>query len=309
MLYFVFILKIKFKLKQDMLKQFILSSLFISSFSILVNGQEETDDKNLQSYTPSVLINKGSSEIKLFNNLYTQTLFFNEDNESVDAGGRSTFFTSIFEANYGLSKNVSLGAELWFKSANFGPSDSSPLETLNFGNSDMSRTGLSGVGLRIKFNPVKKWTHLSVQSTLLANVLEDPDGSVSNQPFLDGDRHQWITRIFYDKSFGSKFQIFTQLAAWVNIDREFEQQNTNVSTPIDIFGSYFATNKLTFYVQNQFWPSLGSEGISSFFVQSGAGVKYQLFKGFEVEGLYTKFVYGQNTGAGETFNVGFRVIY
>jgi hypothetical protein len=81
-----------------------------------------------------------------------------------------------------------------------------------------------------------------------------------------------------------------------------------VAIPLDVFASYFATNKLTFYLQNQIWPSLGSEGLSSYFYQSGIGVKYLVFKGVELEGLYTKFLFGENTGAGETFNIGIRIL-
>ena len=62
------------------------------------------------------------------------------------------------------------------------------------------------------------------------------------------------------------------------------------------------------YLQNQFWPSIGSEGLPSYFVQEGLGVKYQLFKGVELESSYTMFVIGKDTGAGQTFNLGVRIL-
>jgi hypothetical protein len=288
------------------------NNLIFLFFSILlrisVSGQEEPNSQNLQDYTPSVLINEGQTEYKIFNNIYTQTKFFNESGNKKDAGGRSTYLTSILEYNYGVSSNFTLGGELWFKSVKIGNSNSNPFGVLSFTNSETARTAISGLGLKIKFNPIKKWKRLSVQSTFLANVISDPKSENLNQPFLDNNRHQWITKAFYDKQFGQKFQLFMQLATWVNIDKELAKEDMGVAIPLDVFASYFATNKLTFYLQNQIWPSLGSEGLSSYFYQSGIGVKYLVFKGVELEGLYTKFLFGENTGAGETFNIGIRIL-
>jgi len=288
------------------------NNLIFLFFSILlrisVSGQEDSNSQNLQDYTPSVLINEGQTEYKIFNNIYTQTKFFNESGNKKDVGGRSTYFTSILEYNYGVSSNFTLGGELWFKSVKIGNSNSNPFGVLSFTNSKTARTAISGLGLKIKFNPIKKWKRLSVQSTFLANVISDPKSENLNQPFLDNNRHQWITKAFYDKQFGQKFQLFMQLATWVNIDKELAKEDTGVAIPLDVFASYFATNKLTFYLQNQIWSSLGSEGLSSYFYQSGIGVKYLVFKGVELEGLYTKFLFGENTGAGETFNIGIRIL-
>lgn len=283
---------------------FLFATLLLTSS---INAQEET--KSLQSYTPSVLINEGQVEFKLFNNLYTQTQFFDDTGSKQDAGNRSTFFNSIVNLNYGVSSRVTLGGELWFKSVKVDDVNSSPFGVLAFTNSETSRTAVSGIGMKVKFNPVKKWGKLSVQSTLLVNVLSDPESESLDQPFLDNNRHQWITKIYYDKQFGEKFSLFTQLSTWVSIDKELGQDDMGVAVPLDVFLSYFATKKLTIYMQNQIWPSLGSEGLSSYFYQSGLGVKYLFFPGVEVEALYTKFLFGENSGAGETMNLGVRILY
>lgn len=270
---------------------------------------EDQPAKRIQEYTPSLLISKGQTEIKMFNNLYTQKKFFDQNSNKISEGKRSSFFTSIMEYNYGISNNFTFGGELWLKSVKIDSTDSNPLSTLTMSNSPNSRTAVSGLGIKVKFNPIRKWTRLSLQSTLLVNVLPDPESRDLNQPFLDANRHQWITKLFYDKPFGTKFQLFTQLAAWVAIDKEFGSESSGVATPLDLFFSYFATKKITFYVQNQFWPSFGSDGLSSYFIQEGVGLKYQLFKGFELETLYTSFIYGESSGAGQTFNLGFRILY
>ncbi|MBL4594198.1 MAG: hypothetical protein JKX68_10340 [Flavobacteriales bacterium] len=175
-----------------------------------VNAQEEIDTKSVQDYTPSILINKGQTEFKLFNSLYTQTLFFDDEGNKQDAGGRSTFYTSIVEYNYGLSPRVSIGGELWFRSVYAGATSSSATNVLAFSNSSKSRTGINLLGMKVKFNPVKKWKQFSVQSGLMLSVISDPQSEKLDRPFLDNNRHLWITKFLYDKKISEKFQVFTQ---------------------------------------------------------------------------------------------------
>jgi len=279
------------------------------SLALTSYGQEDAELKSIQDYTPSLLINKGQTEFKLFNSLYTQTQFFNAESEKIDADGRSNFFTSIIEYNYGVSSKVTLGGEVWFRAVSNGPTDSSPAKVLAFTNSSQSRTGINLAGFKIKFNPVEKWEKLSVQSGLLISVVSDPQSEDLDRPFLDNNRHLWITKLLYDIKISPKFQAFTQLSTWVSIDKNLDSENTGIATPIDVFISYFPSKKFTIYLQNQFWPSLGSEGVSSYFVQEGLGLKYQLAKGVELESSYTAFVIGKDTGAGKTFNLGLRILH
>lgn len=273
------------------------------------HGQEDVNLTNVQDFTPSLLINKGQTEFKLFNSLYTQSQFFNAEKEKLDAGGRSNFFTSIIEYNYGVSSKVTLGGEVWFRSVSNGSKNSSPTNVLAFTNSSQSRTGINLAGFKVKFNPIKKWKTLSVQSGFLFSVISDPQSKDLDRPFLDNNRHLWITKLLYDKKISDKFQVFTQLATWVSIDKNLEDENMGIATPIDLFISYFPTKKITIYIQNQFWPSLGNEGLSSYFVQEGLGIKYQLAKGVELETSYTAFIIGKDTGAGQTFNLGVRILH
>jgi hypothetical protein len=283
---------------------FVLSLLFLTHF---VDAQENS--RSVQDYTPSLLINKGQTEFKLFNSLYTQTQFFNKEGTKLDGGGRSTFFTSIAEYNYGVSSRVTLGGEIWFRSVYTGASETSATNVLTFSSSPQARTGINLAGIKIKFNPIKKWEKFSLQSGLMLSVISDPESKNLDRPFLDNNRHLWITKFLYDKKLSSKFQLFAQLSSWVSIDKNLAEDNTGIATPVDLFVSYFPNKKFTIYLQNQFWPSIGSEGLSSYFVQEGLGVKYQLAKGVELESSYTAFVIGKDTGAGQTFNLGVRILH
>jgi hypothetical protein len=286
-------------------KTFVLISLLLILLTSIVNGQ----NKNVQDYTPSLLINKGQTEFKIFNSLYTQSQFFNAATEKQDAAGRSNFFTSIMEYNYGVSNKVTLGGEVWFRSVSNGTGNSSPTNVLTLTNSPQSRSGINLAGFKVKFNPIKKWKKLSVQSGFMFSVISDPQSENLDRPFLDNNRHLWITKLLYDKKISEKFQVFTQLSTWVSIDKNLDDENTGIATPLDLFISYFPSKKFTIYLQNQFWPSLGSDGISSYFLQEGLGLKYQLAKGVELESSYTAFVLGKDTGAGKTFNLGVRILH
>ena len=278
----------------------------INSFSF---GQVDDKNKRIQEYTPSVLINQSQAEFKLFNSLYTQSIFFNAEGSKSDAGERSTFFTSIAEFSYGVSSRVTLGGEMWFRSSYFDATNTSATKVLTFTNSTQSRSGINLAGLKVKFNPIKRWNRLSVQTGLFLSVLSDPESVNLDRPFLDNNRHLWITKFLYDKKLSEKFQLFAQFSSWVSIDKELANDNTGVATPLDLFVSYFPNKKLSIYLQNQFWPSLGTKGLSSYFVQEGFGLKYQLFKGVELETSYTMFIAGENTGAGQTFNLGLRILH
>ncbi len=294
-------------------------SIFVFVFFLLllgmkVYGQDSLANENsssnfyIQSYTPSVLIKKRQTEFKLFNNLYTQTQFFDESGTKQNAEERSSFFTSIVEYNYGISSKVTLGGELWFKSVHLGPSSTSPLNVLTFSNASNSRSGITLAGIKIKFNPIKKWKRFSVQSGLLINVISDPQSRNLDRPFLDNNRHLWITKFLYDKKISDKIQLFAQFSTWINIDKNLSDENTSLATPVDVFVSYFPTKKLTLFLQNQIFPSIGGDGISSYFLQEGLGAKYQLFKGVEIEVSYTSFILGENAGAGKTINLGLRIL-
>ncbi|MEO1013425.1 MAG: hypothetical protein AAFX53_19180, partial [Bacteroidota bacterium] len=45
------------------------------------------------------------------------------------------------------------------------------------------------------------------------------------------------------------------------------------------------------------------------FTALGGGAKYQLTKELNIETLYTNFVRGENTGLGQTFNIGLRAVF
>jgi len=278
------------------------------------NPENNRNVNNIQKYTPSVLFKRGQWEYKFFNNLYSQTMGFESNGNKVDYGNRSNYFTSINQFLIGVNSNINIGADVWVNSVrvNDGVKDS-PFNVLKFENTPNTRTEIAYAGPKIKIIPFKKLSHLSFQTTFLIPLADDMEGKKNGRPYLNRDSYISITQIFYDYSIASKFQLFFQVSPWIYIAKNNPSDGSSrfsVSSPTSIFFSYFPTKRLTFYVQQEFWPNYGNKGINSWFRQEGLGMKLQIIKGkLEAETSYTRFTLGANSGAGETFNFGLRIIH
>jgi len=291
---------------------------FIAGTELILNDITDSEtfqaNNSTQEYTPSVLYQKGQWEYKFFNNLYTQTRGFDNEGNIVDFGNRSNFFTSINQFALGINSRINIGADVWINSVRINDAvKDSPFNVLRFEQTQNTRTEIAHVGPKIKIIPFKNLSHLSFQTTFLIPLAKDMEGRMNGRPFLSRDSYISITQIFYDQSISDKFQLFFQLSPWIYIANEKPLAGVSrfsVSSPASIFFSYFPTKRLTFFVQQEFWPNYGNTGISSWFRQEGLGIKFQIIKGkLEAEASHTRFSIGANTGAGQTFNFGLRLIH
>jgi hypothetical protein len=164
-------------------------------------------------------------------------------------------------------------------------------------------------------------TNFSIQSSffipLVDNEVEDivfdsQGNQLSNGVFLDQNGFIWQNRFFYDYTFpGDKFQLFTELNSELSFgdaDKSFANNSLNL-TP-GVFFSYFPSSKFTVLAlaQHSQRIDLGND-FEQDFTAMGGGLKYQLTNEVNVEALYTNFIRGNNTGLGETFNVGVRLVF
>jgi len=291
--------------------------------------EEETQTvSNIQQYTPSKLIGKGQVDLKWFNNLYTQ----NESTFSQGKEARQTFFTSTLEAYTGVGENNrwNVGAIFEFRSNVIGGRDA--LDVFKFdGQAGTARSGLTSIAPSIKFVPFKSVSNFSIQSSLFIPLVdqETEDGIIDvntqqttrDAVFLDQNGFIWQNRFFYDYTFpGNKWQLFTELnSEWSfgsdsvtdsngnTIEGSFANNSLNL-TP-GVFLSYFPSSKFTVLglVQHSQRLDLGNN-FAQDFTAAGGGVKYQLTDALNLEALYTNFLRGNNTGLGQTFNLGLRLI-
>jgi hypothetical protein len=292
----------------------LLLALILSGGSVLAQEPDSTSERiNLQAYTPSVLMNKGQWELKLFNNLYTQKRGFDAEGGRVDYGSQDTYNTLLIQTLFGFKPRISVGVDAWVKSVRIGDPGTSPLDVFDGGDPARGRTAMSGIGPKVKLTPFNKVPKLAVQSTLLVPVAPDQEGRSNGRPFLSSDSYLWITQVFYDLRITDRVQVFAQVAPWVSYrTRPFPDGSSrfSLSTPATVFLSWFPTPRLSLSVQQEYWPTWGDSGVSAWFRQEGLAAKFQVVPGvLELEASYTVFSNGRNAGAGSTFNVGLRFLH
>ncbi|RRQ50481.1 hypothetical protein DZC72_08015 [Maribacter algicola] len=265
-----------------------------------------SNQSNIQQYTPSKLIGKGQYDLKWFNNLYTET----ESTFAVGKQPRQTFFTSTLEAYTGIGNNKrwNVGAIFEFRSNVIGGRDA--LEVFKFdGDETTARSGLTSIAPSIKFVPIASVNNFSIQSSFFIPLV---DNETENGIFLDQKGYIWQNRFFYDHTFpGEKWQLFSEINSELSFGDQNESfANNSLNLTPGLFLSYFPSSKFTVLVLAQHSQRLDlGNNFAQDFTALGGGAKYQLTKALNLEVLYTNFVRGNNTGLGETFNIGLRAIY
>ncbi len=272
---------------------------------------------NVQTYTPSVLLPEGQTETGLFNNFYTQEGFRDGSGEFVDVMEQQTYYTGMFQFNYGTSKNarLNLGLDVNFQSVRLDPDPASSMfRVLRFEDVPFARTAITGIGPRVKLRPIEKLSGFSVSSAFWIPIAD----SMENYPFLAWDRFTWWNQFFYDQKLTENTRLFAETDLLFRLPR-YDGQSTILSLPTSIFLSWFPTEKSTLYAMSQYSPEFqrlaeapgdGSAQFfyNSYFLQVGAGAKYQLTRHLQLEFLYTNFAASQNAGAGVTWNLGIKYI-
>ena len=286
---------------------------FILIISFQSYGQEDVDaDKsNIQTYTPSKLLDKGQWDIKFFNSIYTQTKQTGDGNSTSASitGGRQNFFTSTLEVFTGVSENsrINVGAILEYRSNTIG--GQSAFSVFNFANSNDSRNGLSSIAPSLKIQPFENVSNFSFQTALHIPVLEKGDDSDQTKVFLDQSAWSFQNRFFFDYTFPSgDWQLFTELNTEYGFGDEDSFANNTFLLAPGIFMSYFPSNKSTvlgFVQHSQRIGDFEQNGTSL-----GFGGKYQLNETLNIEALYSSIVRGHNfQGLGDSFSIGLRALF
>ncbi|MEM9921340.1 MAG: hypothetical protein AAF990_24785, partial [Bacteroidota bacterium] len=257
---------------------------------------------NASRYVVSSAIPKGSIEVKIFNNLYTQ-----RTGSEGNLTDRSTFLTSTMSFLYGITNHFNLGFNTRYRRVRNDRLPSSALDVLGSGEAGSSRQGLTAFGPQIRYAPVKAWQNFSIQSSFVFPIGEDLAGN-SSQPYIDWNGATWHTQFFNDFSIGNNFSLFTEIdVLWEDIGSQSEGNINRVSTPAILIFSYNPDKKTTIYTLGGFSPFWQDQ--FDYFVQAGIGVKYQFTPKLELELLYTDFTnkfLNDTGGQAATYNIGFR---
>jgi hypothetical protein len=229
---------------------------------------------------------------------------------------RDNFFTTTLETYTGVSENarINVGLIANIKSNTF---NKSALSVLGFGNNfEDSRSGLTSIAPSIKIQPFASISNFSLQTSLHIPLFKDQPDS-----YLDKRSYVWETKFFFDKTFGGdKFQVFTEVDFAYNfgeksIEADADENsserfaNNSIGVPVSLFLSYFPSDKFTVYVNAQHYKLFDSGNkFEQDYTLAGLGAKYQLTDALNIETSYGNFLRGNNTGLGQTFNLGLRYL-
>ncbi len=289
------------------MKKLITSIVFLTSITLFAQN-DTIEQSNIQTYTPSKLLEKGKIDIKWFNGLYTQT-------KRTDLGVKSTvprenYFTSSVEVFTGISNNKKFNAGLIVELRSNSFAGESATSVFEFKNEKgLSRAGIGHIAPSVKIAPFSSLPRFSVQSSFFIPVFDkesNENGYLAQKSFI------WQNRFFYDYTFkGNKFQLFSELGTRFFFgDKEEGFANNSLELAPGVFLSYFPTNKFTVltFVQHAQLLDLGNK-FEQNYSAVGFGAKYQLTKVLNIETLYSNFVRGDDTGLGQSFNLGLRAIF
>ena len=269
---------------------------------------------NSARYVVSSTIPKGTVELKLFNNLYTQ-----HSDRDQEFGSRNNFFTSTLSALYGVNKRFNAGIEVKYRRVtNTGlPSSALTVFTgIDEAAGDSQRNGITGIGPKIRWAPTASLPNFSIQSTLQFGVgnnltgLNDDANPENNLPFIDWQGVISNTQFFNDIAIGTRFSLFTEvdlLFEDLGGDNEENDFSNRFTTPATLIFSYFPNPKTTIYTIGNYAPTW--TGDFTYFYQFGIGFKYQFAPYFELETLLTEFRNNfllDDNGQAATFNLGIR---
>lgn len=301
---------------KNILKKLTLTFLLLISVHSYAQDDNDVKRSNIQTFTPSVLLNKGQWDIKFFNNLYTETKA--KFNGVKFDKLRETYLTSSYEIFTGVSENrrINLGLLFEVRSNTIGGRTATSVFGFN-GEKGVSRSGLTSFAPAIKWQPIKSVGNFSITSAfhipLIDNESDDAlfdfnnDGDL-DAVFLDQTAFMFQNRFFYDYTLPSgKWQLFTELSTEYNFGDDTSFANNTFVLAPGLFMSYFPSDKSTILGYIQHYERFGD--FTQNFTTLGFGGKYQLTDVLNVEVLYGKFIRGTDTGLGESFNIGLRALF
>lgn len=252
---------------------------------------------NSARYVVSSAIPKGSFEIKIFNNLYSQEA----------AGERSSFFTTSTSVLYGATDRFNVGFDLRYRRVRYDEAGTaSNFDVLSNGGT-FSRSAITGFGPKVRIAPFNNLPNFSIQSALWLPVADNLSGAEGGR-FTEFDGAIWFTQVFNDFPIGDNFSFFAETDIVLeDIGSKDEGRLNRFSTPVTGIFSYFPTPKTTLYGLASYSPYWQED--FDYFYQLGVGAKYQFTPKFELELLATAFdnqFLSANDGTAGTVNLGLR---
>lgn len=259
---------------------------------------------NSSRYVVSAAIPKGTFEIKIFNNLYSQEA----------EGQRASFFTALTSVLYGISNRVNVGFDLRYRNVRYDEAGTaSNFDVFSSKGANYFRNAITGFGPKVRIAPFKELANFSIQSALWLPVADNPSGVATGENYIDWEGPTWWTQFFNDFPIGSNFSFFAEIDVLLEDIGSNKEQASNIthsnrlSTPVVGILSYFPNPKTTLYGLAGYSPYWQEK--YDYFYQLGLGAKYQFTPKLELELLATAFdnqYLNRVNGKAGTLNFGLR---
>lgn len=150
------------------------------------------DEINPNVFARGLFMPKGRYELKLFNNLYTETGPYNSEIDK-----RSSFLSSFLQLTVGTNKRINYGFDMIYRSSvNNDLHSSSPLEVFKFKNNSSSQLingnelitersrGLSHAGGRVRLKLFKDY-RFTVQQAIYLPTIKNAGSIINTDVFLN----------------------------------------------------------------------------------------------------------------------------
>lgn len=307
-----------------------LSFLFIYLYIGVTPTYSQNEDSSFERYIVSSLYDKGQVEVALFSNYYNHK---DALNGATKVNSRHIFFTNFFSVLYGINKRINVGIEGKLRSVSQRVNGTGSLfEAFSFSNDGdlfdeddnfigYDRTGFTGIGPKVKYQPFRSLGNLTIQHTLHFAIGSELEGN-DETGFIDWDAPTFLTQFFYDQPINEKLAFFLEVDFMIeNLGKHFWSNSTgyyNTSIPLTFIVNYFPENRSNLYLLMSSSPRWGTSIFVNLdevnrqvryipFSQFGIGYKYQLTPGVQLEVLYTRFTDTVPNRKADTYNFGVRI--
>ena len=264
------------------MKYILLSFFLISIFS---SFSQDTVAVNSNVFTKGLFMGKGKYELKVFNNLYTETGPYNNKLHK-----RSSFLSSFIQVTIGSNKKINYGVDgIYRSSVNNDFPNSSPFKVFEFKEETYSQIidstiftsekshGLSHLGGRVRLKLFKDYRFTVQQSVYL--------------PLIQGGAYIVNSDLFFEYiNKANTFMFFGDLGVWYPVSQ----------TPF-VYAKMFVGTLIS--------KRVGAYVMLNLPYEVGGGIKFFVLPKLELELLYTKWlpiqaIVGDRNPA--TFNLGIR---
>ncbi len=106
---------------------------------------------------------------------------------------RSTFYSEIVEALYGVESRINIGFDAFYEDVRQGDR---PINTFRFEKTASAHHTLAGVMPKLKVAPFKGFQAITVEFGILIPTVRDPEKDNHDRPFLSNDDFEWWNEVF-----------------------------------------------------------------------------------------------------------------